>query len=593
MLYLPIEAGFPTSGYDRTFSGRLPSLTAVEPLYSPQSRAERLIAAGRVILAVSSLFAVWLDPAEPAKYADIAYSLLAAYVVYAAVISLLVWRSDAPSHRLALITHAFDLIFFSLSIHFTWGSASPFTAYFVFALVCATLRWQWRGTLWTALVSLAMFLGVGLWVAEVVDDPGFKVYPVIVRSVYLVVMAVLLGYLGFHQEHTRREMALLADWPQDVPRQIEALVEGLLEHAAQALGAPRVLLAWVEREEPWLYLASWSAGSLAWSRAAPEAFGGLVAAPLRQDSFLCLDAAAPEPAVLRRGRTGLQRWRGSPLDAGLRDRFSLRAVLALPLQGEAVEGHLFFADKAAMTSDDLVLGEVVAGVVAARLDHFYLSQTLQEAVTTEERLRLARDLHDGVLQSLTGIGLRLAAVRGLLEEDPKKAREALDALQRLITLEQRDLRFFIQDLKPPPLAPAPEARSLAARVAELAQRMEIEWGLRAELHTEGLERIPEPLVRDVYLVVREALVNAVRHGEATAVQVEIAGGEDGQITIFVADNGKGFPVVGKFTHATLVAGGFAPRTLLERVTSLHGALTLESSPAGARLDIALPCEGRA
>ena len=68
----------------------------MEPLYSPQSRADRLIAGGRVILAVSSLFAVWLDPSEPAKYAGIAYSLLVSYVVYAAVIATLVWRSDAP-----------------------------------------------------------------------------------------------------------------------------------------------------------------------------------------------------------------------------------------------------------------------------------------------------------------------------------------------------------------------------------------------------------------------------------------------------------------------------------------------------------------
>jgi len=564
----------------------------MEPLYSPQSRAERLIATGRVVLAVSSLFAVWLDPAEPAKYADVAYALLAVYVVYAVAIALLVWRSDAPSDRQALVTHAFDLVFFSLFIYFTWGSASPFTAYFVFAQVCATLRWQWRGTLWTGIVSLGMFLAVNLWVALVVDDPAFQVYPVIVRSVYLIVVAVLLGYLGYHEEHTRREMALLAAWPQDVPRQIEALVRGLLEHATQSMGAPRVLLAWVEREEPWLYLASWSAGAFAWSRSAPQSFGGLVAEPLRQYSFLCLDATVPEPAVLRRGPEGLQRWRGAPLDRELRDRYELRAVLSLPFQGESVEGRLFVADKVSMTSDDLVLGEVVAGVVAARLDLFYLNQSLQEAVATEERLRLARDLHDGVLQSLTGIGLRLAAVRGLLEEDPKRAREALDALQQLITLEQRDLRFFIQELKPPPLAPVYEERSLGVRIAELVQRMELEWGLRAELQTQEMEHVPEPLAREVYLVVREALVNAVRHGQATVVRVEIASGEDGQLSLSVADNGRGFPVAGKFTHADLTAGGFGPRTLLERVTALRGLLSLESSPAGARLDIALPSGAR-
>ena len=122
--------------------------------------------------------------------------------------------------------------------------------------------------------------------------------------------------------------------------------------------------------------------------------------------------------------------------------------------------------------------------------------------------------------------------------------------------------------------------------------MEIEWGLRAEVRTERLEHIPESLAREVYLVVREALVNAVRHGEATAVQVEIAGGEDGQLALSVTDNGRGFPVSGKFSHADLAGGDFAPRTLLERVTALRGILALESSPAGARLDIALPYEGR-
>lgn len=184
-------------------------------------------------------------------------------------------------------------------------------------------------------------------------------------------------------------------------------------------------------------------------------------------------------------------------------------------------------------------------------------------------------------------------MRGLQDDDPKRAREALDALQRLIALEQRDLRFFIQELKPPPLAPAAEARSLGARVAELVQRMELEWGLRTELRTAGLEHVPETLAREVYLVVREALVNAVRHGEATAVQVGITGGEGGELALSVADNGRGFPVAGTFTHAALAAGDFAPRTLLERVTSLRGTLTLESSPAGARLDIALPRGGEA
>ena len=565
----------------------------MEPLYSPQSRAERLIAGGRVALAVSSLFAIWLDPSEPAKYARIAYSLLVFYVVYSLAIAVLVWRSDAPSNRQRLTTHCFDLAFFSLFIYFTAGPASPFTAYFVFSLVCATLRWQWRGTLWTALASLTAFLGVGLYFTVVVADPAFQIYSLIVRGVYLAVTAVLLGYLGAHEDQTRRDMARVAAWPQAEPQRIEPLARKLLDHAAQALGAQRTLLAWVEREEPWLYLASWAGGSLAWSRTSPEPFARLVAEPLQGSSFLCPDAADPHCTVLRKSAEGLTRWRGSPLDPELRERFDVQAVLSVPIDGESIEGRLFFIGKRSMTSDDLVLGEIVAGVMAARLDHFYLNQRLQESVATEERIRLARDLHDGVLQSLTGIGLRLAAVRGMMDENPKAARDSLEVLQGLIAREQRDLRFFIQELKPPPLAATGEGSSLAGSVAELVRRIELEWGLRAELRMQGLEEpISETLARDVYHVVREALVNAMRHGEASAVRLQIARGLGDTLAITVADNGRGFPFEGRYTHHELAQYNLGPRTLLERVISLNGTLAIDSSPSGARLDIAIPCFGR-
>lgn len=562
----------------------------MEPLYSPQSRAERLIAGGRVVLAVSSLFAIWLEPSEPAKYANIAYSLLVAYVFYSAGIAFLVGRSDAPSNRQRLVTHCFDLVFFSLFIYFTSGPASPWTAYFVFTLVCATVRWQWRGTLWTALVSIAVFLGLGIYFAEIAVDPAFQVYPLVVRTVYLAVIAVLLGYLGVHEEQTRRDMALVAAWPDAAPQRVESLVQILLVHAARVLGAPGAILAWVDKEEPWLYLASWSGGAFTWVHSSPEPFSRLIAEPLRESSFLCPDTTASPATVLHRTARGLARWRGAPLDPAFEERFRIQSVLALPIRGESLEGWLFFTGKPAMTSDDLVLGEVVAGMMASSLDHFSLNRQLQESVATEERIRLARDLHDGVLQSLTGIGLRLAAVRGLLEEDPASARDSLETLQKLIAREQRDLRFFIQELKPPPIAPPGQAPSLASSVSELVERIELEWGLKVELRSEGLAGpIPEPLARDVYHVVREALVNAVRHGEASAVRVEISRSECGSLAISVTDNGRGFPFEGRYSHRDLTEADLGPRTLLERVASLQGTLAIESSASGARLDIALPC----
>jgi signal transduction histidine kinase len=161
-------------------------------------------------------------------------------------------------------------------------------------------------------------------------------------------------------------------------------------------------------------------------------------------------------------------------------------------------------------------------------------------------------------------------------------------VQRLLTAEQRDLRFYIQELKPRPRREGEV--SLAFQVTELVHRIELEWGLRAELRTEGLEEpIPGSLAREVYNVIREALVNAARHGEASAVRLEVRMEEADRLCITVADNGRGFPFQGRLSHSDLAERSLGPRNLFERVSSLQGTLDLESGAGGARLEIALPC----
>lgn len=561
---------------------------AADPLYSPQSRAERLIAAARAVLAAFSLLAIWLDPSEPTKYAQTAYAVLAVYVVYALGIALLVWRATAPLGRQILVMHAFDLGAFTLFIYFTQGPTSPFFVFFVFSLACATLRWQWQGTLWTAAVALAMFLGMGVYTATILGDPEFELNRFIMRSVYLAVVAVLLAYLGLYEQRRRGEIARLAAWPPAVPRDARSLVQGILEHAAGILGAPRVLMAWEEPEEPGLRLALWSRGEFQWSREPPGAFQPLVAEPLAGADFLCPDARPPLPTVLWTSDGGFQRWQGAPLHPDLSARFAVGAVLALGLRGEGFEGRLFSLDKPGMTSDDLVLGEVVARQVATRMEHFYLSRELQQAAATEERIRLARDLHDGLLQSLTGAALQLETVSHLVEADPKGARERLLEIQRLIAAEQRDLRSFVQRLKPAPLGPAEAQSDLVASLKELAQRMERQWSLRVELSVARMEAgIPEALAHDIYRMVHEALVNTARHAGASVGRVEV-GARDNRVRITVADNGRGFPFRGHYGHAALTAMRLGPVTLRERVESLGGSLTIDSTEAGACLDITVP-----
>lgn len=560
----------------------------MDSLFSHRSRAERLIAGGRVVLALSSLFAVWRDPSEPAKYASIAYALLVAYVVYAAGVALVVWRHRAPPRLQGWLTHIFDLTFFSAFMYFTSGPASPFIAYYVFALVCATLRWQWQGTLWTAIASLACFVGLGYYFAEILQDPVFELNEFIIRGVYMAVVALLLGYLGVYEARSRREVSLLAAWPQSIPQAVERLVAEQLAYVARVLGAPTVVLYWQRREHPSLTLATWRDGALTTAESPYIALDELVPPPLSECALLAPEPALAQGDVLLHDAAGFRRWRGAPLAAALTTELGGGPVLALPLAGELISGRIFVLDKRDMTSDDLLLGEVCATVVGGRFDHLLLIERFQQAAATEERIRLARDLHDGVLQSFTGFGLRVAAIRRLLDERPAEAEARLLELQRLVAVEQRDLRFLIQELEPGARG-GEEGFLLENRLAELLTRVEQEWQLAVSLESVGMpEELADDAARDVYLLIREALVNAVRHGNASRVEVRLVGHTSGSLGIVIRDNGHGFPFRGRFDQEELAAMQTGPRMLRERVVARGGSLILESTADGARLEIWMP-----
>ena len=560
----------------------------MESLFSHRSRAERLIAGGRIVLAASSLFAVWRDPSEPAKYASIAYSLLIAYLIYAIGVALVIWRDRATARLQGWLTHVFDLTFFSAFMYFTSGPASPFIAYYVFALVCATLRWQWQGTLWTAVASLASFLGIGYYFAEKLQDPAFELNEFIIRGFYMAVVALLLGYLGVHEERSRREVSLLAAWPQAPPQALEQVVAEQLAYVARVLGAPSVTFAWQRRDRPPLSLATWRGGVLRVEEKAELTLQTLIAPEISECALL-----APKPAllggeVLLHDPNGFRRWRGAPLASPFPPEIGSGPMLSLPIQGELISGRLFVLDKHQMTSDDLLLGEVCATVVGGRLDHLLLIERFQQAAATEERIRLARDLHDGVLQSFTGFGLRVAAIRRLLEERPAEAESRLQELQRLVAVEQRDLRFLIQELEPG-ARDNDEGFILENRLAELLSRVEQEWQLQVSLESVDLpEELSDDAARDVYHVIREGLVNAVRHGDATRVDIRLVGELPDWLGIQIVDNGHGFPFVGRFSQEELAAMQAGPRMLRERVVARGGSLILDSSASGARLEITVP-----
>jgi len=512
-------------------------------VFSPQIGAERTLATARVALALSSLFAIWIDPAEPARFAQVTYSLHWVYVAYSIGLAVFTWTLWTGGNRLPFVTHAFDIVAFSIFQYLTLGPSSPFFVYFIFSLFCGAVRWGWRGTLWTGLVVVAAFVAMGVSMSRTLGASEFELNRFIIRLIYLGVTAAMLVYLGRYEERLRSEIDRLAHWPA-VGLDPDRTTREIVEHAARILRATRVAVLWESGDEPWIHLAVWdSAHGASLKRIAPDEMN-------------------------------------DPLP-----NFESSLVVSVHFETENVSGRLFLMPAGTPPEELAPLADVVAREIGASLDQLSVTQRMREIAASEERIRVARDLHDGVLQSLTGIRLELRAIASTLNGTGDELRGRLFALERALAIEQRELRFFIGDLKPP-IPPRPDG-SLVGRLDALRERIALEWKAPVSITvTPGTLTIPEAVEQAVPMMVHEAVVNALKHAQPSRVAVSVAGA-DGELRIVVTDDGRGFPFKGRYDHAALSRSPIGPRSLFDRVSAFGGRMAIDSSDTGSRIEMVL------
>jgi len=559
------------------------------PQQLSDARAERVIAAVRVVLAASSFVALWLDPQEPDQVLKLTYWLQSGYMAWACVLAAVMWNRDSRG-KLPLASHVADIVMASAFQYVTLGPSSPFFTYYTFALFAAAVRWGWQATVWTTAVVLTVYLALGASLARTLSVADFPFNRFITRSMYLLVAAVVLVYLRRHESRLREEIRRLARWPVATAGDWAEVVPKVLQHAAGILGSGRVTLVWSADDEPWVYVASWPLESAAITKHAPKEFEPVVPAALEDCTFFSSDGfSADAQWTVTRGGSQF-RWTGVPVHAGLLPRVDGASVLSAPFRTDYLAGRVFCSDLSFDGADIMPLAEVVAREIGASLDQLHASDRSRRLAIAEDRIRLARDLHDGVLQSLTGVRLELQSLArsGLGSQTAPGGGDRLLALERALAMEQRDLRRFIEDLKPSPRATA--GGSLAERLDEVQRRVALEWQAPVTIRVSPAElSVQAAFDHAVPLMVHEAVVNALKHGHPSRVSVDVRAAGDA-LRVIVSDDGCGFSFNGRYDHAALIAANAGPVSLRERVTSLGGEMAIESSPAGSRVELVLPLE---
>lgn len=548
----------------------------------PQSRAERLIAIGRAVIAAAAFGAIYLDPLEPSLHPRATYGLLVGYTVYALVFA--VWAIAAPagtSRAVRLGSHAFDLAFFCTVNYLTAGASSPFFVFFVFSIVCAMLRFGRRGTFYTAVLAFVIFIASALARMDVAEA---ELNRFIIRCVYLLVIASLLVYVADYQQRIQGDLARIVRWRRTPSSTYERLIEEMMREPALIFGAKRVILAYE-------YLAS------RFGFVGTIDDGGLVCKPMpREQVELLFDTPSVKTTYIRSGsfaaiaeaEAARPATQAPALPPELVAAYDINDVVATPFTGDFVRGRLLLLDGRPPLLEEVNLARIAAGVIASRLDHFHAGEQLQRGAVAEERVRVARDLHDSVLQALTGVTLQLRTLPRLMARDAALAEQRLGEIEETIVAAQKDLRWFIEQLHADRRREDEEAAAIADRLSSLSERFAKQWGLTVDADVAPvIHLLSVPMRHEVFTIVSEAVANAAKHASAKSVRVS-AHVDDGDVCIDVADDGRGFPFHGRYTAAELKARNAGPVTLRDRVMALGGSMVLGSSGQGAEIAIRLP-----
>ena len=574
-------------------------------------RVEGWLATARLFLAIGALIAIRLDPKEM-HFSPWAYGLFAFYMGQGVLVLMLLRQRRQSTPAFRLLVHTGDVAWPVLISVFATGRGNPFVLFFVFVLAAAAYRWGLWETLTTAiasvallwLVALAFSLGIFTYLDHIlarlhmpvlrVDAADFAPEVLLTRSIYLIVMGMLLGYLAEQQKQLRAEKAVIARVLGGVSVEaglggtLQAILAQLLEMYDSPLGyiasqegnSQRVFVGEVRRTKN-------GVTDLRWMEPA-AADRDLYLGQAEAELFLARRNGGAEFTVAGFDKVGGKVRNGNPQ---FLSRFfaqhEFESLVVVPFVfGKEWWGRVFLLNPRSMgkVDDELRFLQELVRQVGPAVYNVYLLRRLRMRAGAVERARFARELHDGAVQSLIAVEMQVDVLK-------RQARgggdlhDELGRIQGLLREEVLKLRELMQQMKSLDV----DSRRLLGLLTDTVERFQRETGISARFmpDVEELE-MPQAVCREVARIVQESLVNVRKHSRARHVIVRLSA-TDGEWNLTIEDDGCGFPFEGSLSHSELDAQGRGPTVIKERVRVIEGELTIESAPGhGSRLKIAIP-----
>lgn len=533
---------------------------------------DRMISVMRLILAISALLIIYIDPSEPDRLVAVTYGALVVYTIYGVIVYWLSIRGR-PSLPLS-ISHWIDVGCFLALVALSSGTSSIFFFFFFFAILVASFRLGFKAGLRVTIVSAFFFTLIGYATAR--SGVSFELNRFLLRPVYLLVLGYMIAYWGGHEIKLKRRLNLL--------KEINLLANprfGINETIGALLGRLR---AFYRADDCWLIIAEPGAAEapllfrfeasqisnavlsetlppqLAHSLLGLGSDVGIIYQRTRKLRLLGQDAVYA--VDLKRAVECSSEWKARA--RSLASQFEMAAFISVPTQYRKKEiGRLFLVGQPGLfeTSDLEFLMQVVEQAMPV-VQNIRLLDRLATNAAEHERQRLARDIHDSVIQRYIGLQYKVAAIRNKLAQGASVSAD-VDHLFEMTTDEINNLRGFAQGLKESDLR-----ESFLPAVRRFASQFSDNYNLEVQVVSEDEIVIKDRLAAELIQIVQEGLSNIRKHTSATTSKISVQR-INGSVALTI-ENNQTSPETFKYS--------FTPRSIAERVNELGGEINVICGP---------------
>jgi signal transduction histidine kinase len=508
----------------------------------------------RLVLAATALLIIFIDPLQPDRLVTLTYSLLFAYTAYSAL--LLIVAFLAPHLLPARILHWLDLIWYVALISTSSGTSSIFFLFFFFPMLVASFRWGFLSGLRVTLGSAILFVTVAYATAP--QNPDFELNRFLLRLAMLLALGYMIAHWGGSEIESKRRLNLLNDVNNlSNPRfGVERTIRlGLARLRVFCDARAAVLVTRGSADQTYkLTRVSESKDDLP-----PEELTDDAARLLLSPTFdLAVVRAKPSgKALLYNVDTGHSATQTLAVVERIAASLGAKSFTSVPVMyGGYFAGRLYLIEtRRQLGVKDVEFLLQVLGHVTPLLDNIRLLDHMASDAAEQERKKLARDIHDSVIQPYVGLQLGLAAVRQKLLSENSAAFDDVNELCEVASEEVRRLRHFLDELKTEDVRHTvifPAVRRFAAKYSAATR---ISVGVTGEEQLQLNDR----LAAEIFQMITEALSNVRRHTLAQNADIEIFSDDNDVIVNIINDSSNG---------ATLPA--FRPRSVTERVSALGG-----------------------